>query len=144
MSSAASRSASMAWDGGGRSGLPRPRSMKRAPGASRAAAAAARMRAKYCSGRRSKSGGAGRATARHHGSAMPHTDALLRDQLDHMEATSAWYRERIAGARDLRAIPFTTKEELREGQRAQPPFGPHLCAEPKRLVRLHVTSGTTG
>jgi phenylacetate-CoA ligase len=41
-------------------------------------------------------------------------------------------------------LPFTTKEELREGQRAQPPFGPQLCAPPERLVRMHVTSGTTG
>src|SRR5204862_4052161 len=36
------------------------------------------------------------------------------------------------------------KAELREGQRADPPFGPHLCAPRERLVRMHVTSGTTG
>ena len=41
-------------------------------------------------------------------------------------------------------MPFTTKDELREGQRRDPPFGPHLCAPPERLVRMHVTSGTTG
>ena len=41
-------------------------------------------------------------------------------------------------------LPFTTKEELREGQRREPPFGPHLCAPRERLVRMHVTSGTTG
>ena len=26
----------------------------------------------------------------------------------------------------------------------EPPFGPHLCAPRERLVRMHVTSGTTG
>ena len=47
-------------------------------------------------------------------------------------------------AADLARLPFTTKEELREGQRREPPFGPHLCAPRERLVRMHVTSGTTG
>jgi phenylacetate-CoA ligase len=45
---------------------------------------------------------------------------------------------------DLPRLPFTTKEELRDGQRGEPPFGPHLCAPRERLVRMHVTSGTTG
>src|SRR4051812_48038608 len=58
VSSIAARTASMACGGGGRSGLPRPRSMKRGPGRSRAAAAAARMRVKYCSGRRPSTAGA--------------------------------------------------------------------------------------
>ena len=47
--------------GGGRSGLPRPRSMNGSPGSAAAAAERARIFAKYCSGRRPKSGGAGRA-----------------------------------------------------------------------------------
>jgi phenylacetate-CoA ligase len=75
----------------------------------------------------------------------------LRRQLEYLEATSPFYRERLQGVRerirqpaDLALLPFTTKEELREGQRADPPFGPHLCAAPERLVRMHVTSGTTG
>ena len=62
-----------------------------------------------------------------------------------------FYRERLRGVRehvrtaaDLPRLPFTTKEELREGQRREPPFGPHLCAPRERLVRMHVTSGTTG
>jgi phenylacetate-CoA ligase len=45
---------------------------------------------------------------------------------------------------DLSKLPFTTKEDLREGQRREPPFGAQLCAPPERLVRMHVTSGTTG
>jgi phenylacetate-CoA ligase len=73
----------------------------------------------------------------------------LGAQLAYLEATSPFYRERLRGARvtepaDLPRLPFTTKEELRAGQRAEPPFGPHLCAPRERLVRMHVTSGTTG
>ena len=75
----------------------------------------------------------------------------LQQQLEYLEASSPFYRERLRGVRervrtpaDLAELPFTTKEELREGQRADPPFGPHLCAPRERLVRVHVTSGTTG
>jgi phenylacetate-CoA ligase len=77
--------------------------------------------------------------------------SALQEQLAYLEASSDFYRERLRGARervrtpaDLRHLPFTTKEELREGQRRDPPFGPHLCAPRERLVRIHVTSGTTG
>ena len=77
--------------------------------------------------------------------------SALEDQLAYLEASSGFYRERLRGLRDrvrtpadLRHLPFTTKEELREGQRRDPPFGPHLCAPRERLVRMHVTSGTTG
>ena len=77
--------------------------------------------------------------------------SALEDQLAYLEASSAFYRDRLRGLRDrvrtpgdLRQLPFTTKEELREGQRRDPPFGPHLCAPRERLVRMHVTSGTTG
>jgi phenylacetate-CoA ligase len=77
--------------------------------------------------------------------------SALQDQLAYLEASSAFYRERLSGVRervrapaDLRHLPFTTKDELREGQRSDPPFGPHLCAPRERLVRVHVTSGTTG
>ena len=77
--------------------------------------------------------------------------SALQDQLAYLEASSPFYRERLRGVRDrvrtpgdLRELPFTTKEELRDGQRRDPPFGPHLCAPRERLVRMHVTSGTTG
>jgi phenylacetate-CoA ligase len=75
----------------------------------------------------------------------------LQEQLAYLESSSVFYAEKLRGARrevrgprDLPGLPFTTKEELREGQRREPPFGPHLCAPPERLVRMHVTSGTTG
>jgi phenylacetate-CoA ligase len=75
--------------------------------------------------------------------------SALTEQLAYLEASSPFYAERLRGARvksaaDLARLPFTTKEELREGQRSDPPFGPHLCAPRERLVRMHVTSGTTG
>jgi phenylacetate-CoA ligase len=77
--------------------------------------------------------------------------SALEEQLAYLEAWSPFYAERLRGARaevrapgDLPRLPFTTKEELREGQRAEPPFGPHLCAPRELLVRMHVTSGTTG
>ena len=77
--------------------------------------------------------------------------SALQDQLAYLEASSDFYGERLRGVRehvrtaaDLHRLPFTTKEELREGQRREPPFGPHLCAPRERLVRVHVTSGTTG
>jgi phenylacetate-CoA ligase len=76
-------------------------------------------------------------------------DALLGEQLAYLEASSPFYAERLRGAAvrraaDLPRLPFTTKDELREGQRREPPFGVHLCASRERLVRIHVTSGTTG
>jgi phenylacetate-CoA ligase len=77
--------------------------------------------------------------------------SALEEQLAYLEASSAFYRERLRGVRervrtpaDLRHLPLMTKEELRESQRRDPPFGEHLCAPRERLVRMHVTSGTTG
>jgi phenylacetate-CoA ligase len=70
--------------------------------------------------------------------------AALQAQLAYMERSSPFYRERIAGARRLRDIPPLTKADLRVSQAASPPFGEHLCAPRETLVRLHVTSGTTG
>src|SRR4051812_50156450 len=63
-----------------------------------------------------------------------------------MERSSPFWRERLAGraGADLRELPLTTKAELRVDQAAHPPFGTRLCAPREALVRLHVTSGTTG
>ncbi len=63
-------------------------------------------------------------------------------------ARSPFYRQRwqgrdfqseIRSLADLPKLPFTTKEDLR----AAYPYG-FLCIDRKRLVRLHVSSGTTG
>jgi len=75
-------------------------------------------------------------------------DRLLREQIDYLRERSPFYAARVDGpvrsVADLRHIRFLTKDVLREGQRANPPFGLHLCAPSERLVRVHVTSGTTG
>jgi phenylacetate-CoA ligase len=44
----------------------------------------------------------------------------------------------------LAELPFTDKEMLRASQRAHPPFGDYLAAEPTEIARIHRTSGTTG
>ena len=82
---------------------------------------------------------------------VPEHAAALRAQLTYLERTSAFWRERLGGRAaavrspaDLPALPLTTKADLRADQAAHPPFGARLCAPPAALVRLHVTSGTTG
>jgi phenylacetate-CoA ligase len=73
---------------------------------------------------------------------------LLRDQVDYLREQSPFYAARldapVTSVEDLQHVEFLGKDELREGQRAEPPFGRHLCAPRERLVRMHVTSGTTG
>ena len=71
----------------------------------------------------------------------PDAEPLLRKQLEHL-SRSELYRERAK--LPFAEIPFLTKAELREGQRRNPPFGDHLCVPKEQLVRMHVTSGTTG
>jgi phenylacetate-CoA ligase len=73
-----------------------------------------------------------------------HDAAALPAQLAYMERSSPFYRARIARARRLQDVPLLTKADLRASQAARPPFGEHLCAPREALVRLHVTSGTTG
>src|SRR6185503_1980543 len=59
----------------------------------------------------------------------PLTDdgALLREQLEYLEASSDFYRARIEGARELADLPFLTKADIRDSQSSHPPFGEHLC-----------------
>jgi phenylacetate-CoA ligase len=76
-------------------------------------------------------------------------DQLLVEQLAYLEATSAFYARRlrgtsVRGVADLPQIELLTKDELRAGQQREPPLGEHRCAPAEELVRIHVTSGTTG
>jgi len=41
-------------------------------------------------------------------------------------------------------IPFTTKQEIRESQEKAPPFGEHLCAPARKIIRVQSSAGTTG
>src|SRR6266571_4449122 len=71
----------------------------------------------------------------------------LREQLAHARAHSPFYRRKLEGAPrvktldDLRRLPFTTKDELKENQAAKPPWGDHRAAarlprHQRRLARL--------
>jgi phenylacetate-CoA ligase len=45
---------------------------------------------------------------------------------------------------DLRRLPFTTKEDLRDNQQQRPPWGDVLAVPLADVVRVHLTSATTG
>ena len=70
----------------------------------------------------------------------------MRRTLGHVLTNVAW-RRRLGGAApgDIRTpadwarLPFLTKDELRDAY----PFG-LACVEPERVVRIHMSSGTTG
>ena len=78
----------------------------------------------------------------------------LRAQMAYSKAHSAFVAEKLseAGASfedirsvdDLAALPFTTKQELRDSQQSHPPLGNHAAATRERIVRIHASSGTTG
>jgi phenylacetate-CoA ligase len=81
-------------------------------------------------------------------------EAKLARQLDYLFARSLFYKEKFQAAgigrkdyrrlRDLVRFPFTTKEELRESQAAQPPLGKHVAARLDDIIRVHSSTGTTG
>jgi phenylacetate-CoA ligase len=52
--------------------------------------------------------------------------------------------EAVEGVEDLARLPFTTKQELREAQAQDPPYGDFVCADELDIVRVHLSSGTTG
>jgi phenylacetate-CoA ligase len=78
----------------------------------------------------------------------------LREQVRHAAAHSPFYRRklkeagvspaRIRGLRDLPALPFTTKDELKANQAAMPPWGDVLAVPFDDVLRIHLTSATTG
>jgi phenylacetate-CoA ligase len=78
----------------------------------------------------------------------------LAEQLARCYERSPFYRRKFedAGVRpehverveDLARIPFTTKDELRAAQAEDPPYGDFACADEIEIVRIHLSSGTTG
>lgn len=78
----------------------------------------------------------------------------LRRQIDYLNARSIFYRSRFAadGIRpehirsvdDLKRIPFTTKQELRDSLERMRPLGEHLAAPLSEIVQIQASSGTTG
>lgn len=82
-------------------------------------------------------------------------DATYRRQVAYLFAKSPFYRRKLheAGFKDadsvggidrIAELPFTDKSEIRSSQSEHPPFGDHLAADPKDLMRIFSTSGTTG
>lgn len=45
---------------------------------------------------------------------------------------------------DIKKLPFTQKDELRESQLSSPPLGEHIACEYQKVKRIYSTSGTTG
>src|SRR5262245_22375945 len=80
--------------------------------------------------------------------------ARLREQVAHAAGNSTFYRrklksagvkpERIRRLTDLAELPFTTKDELKENQSAHPPWGDVLAVPLADVLRVHLTSATTG
>jgi phenylacetate-CoA ligase len=78
----------------------------------------------------------------------------LAEQVSHCYERSPFYRRKLedAGIRpehverleDLERLPFTTKEELRASQAESSPYGDYVCADGIEIVRVHLSSGTTG
>src|SRR5438128_1578028 len=74
----------------------------------------------------------------------------LREQLAHARARSPFYRRKLEGVPalqtldDLGRLPFTTKDELKENQAAKPPWGDLLAVPFEDVLRIHMTSATTG
>jgi phenylacetate-CoA ligase len=75
--------------------------------------------------------------------------AALDDLLQRVHETNAFQRARLRGARvstveDLRALPFTIKDELLLDQASSPPYGTNLTFPLEHYTHLHLTSGTVG
>jgi len=78
----------------------------------------------------------------------------LAEQVARCYERSPFYRRKLedAGIRpdnverleDLAQLPFTTKEELRVSQAESPPYGDFVCVDGIEIVRVHLSSGTTG
>lgn len=85
---------------------------------------------------------------------VEHESTLLRKQLDHVMANSAFYRDKFTAAgldassiltvEDLRRVPFTEKGELRQSLVDHPPLGAHLAVPVTDLAQIQATSGTSG
>jgi phenylacetate-CoA ligase len=78
----------------------------------------------------------------------------LRTQVAHAYARSPFYRRKLdeAGVKseevqvldDLRRLPFTTKDELKQDQADHPLWGTLLAVPLEECLRVHMTSATTG
>ena len=78
----------------------------------------------------------------------------LQAQLKYAYENSPFYRKKwdkagigpedIRSLEDFEHIPFVKKDEIRQDQMENPPFGSNLCVSMTELARVQGTSGTTG
>ena len=52
--------------------------------------------------------------------------------------------ESLGGLDDMAPLPFTVKDEIRQTQADNPPFGDYLAAPRENIRKVFSTSGTTG
>jgi phenylacetate-CoA ligase len=82
-------------------------------------------------------------------------DELYRAQVASLFERSPFYRNKLnsagfadaAAAGDLTrisALPFTTKDEIRQSQADTPPLGTHVAVDVGEIARIYSTSGTSG
>jgi phenylacetate-CoA ligase len=79
---------------------------------------------------------------------------MLRAQLAGLPARSSFYAdlftahgvapEAFGSLDDLRKLPFTTKQMLRDSQAEAPPLGRHMGVGMTEVIRVHASTGTTG
>ncbi len=78
----------------------------------------------------------------------------LLNQLKYIEENSAFYKKKFFTANidirdiksidDLKYLPFTIKQELRDSLAKQKPLGLHAATGIENVIRIYSTSGTTG
>ncbi len=76
----------------------------------------------------------------------------VRKQIAYLLQTSAFYRAKFEDFKpddlkdisDLKMLPFTEKNELRESLAEYPPLGSHQAASMQDIIQIQATSGTTG
>ncbi|MGD1222397.1 phenylacetate--CoA ligase family protein [Streptomyces krungchingensis] len=81
-------------------------------------------------------------------------DERVREQIAHLAANSAFYREKfsqhhvdvtkVRTVEDLAGLPFTEKQELRDSLASFPPLGAHVAVDDCDIVQIQASSGTTG
>ncbi len=80
--------------------------------------------------------------------------SLFKQKMQYVYDNSPMYRRKydevgirpadIHSLDDIRKVPFTEKEDLRESQDRLPPWGDFICIPPEEGVRVFQTTGTTG
>ncbi len=78
-------------------------------------------------------------------------DRYWETQWEYVRSHSAFYRarwgrlaRRTLTLDSLQDLPLTEKEEVRASGERRWPYGEHVACDPKQIVRIHRTSGTTG